>query len=395
VNPEASVRIGIVAGEASGDVLGADLMRALKARLPDIRFEGIGGPLMQAEGCHSLYPMEVLSIIGIAELFGSLFRILAIRRALLRRFGNNPPGLFIGIDAPDFNLGLEARLRARGIKTVHYVSPTIWAWRPGRIKQIATAVDHMLALFPFEEEIYRARGIPVTVVGHPLANELAALPDLDEVRASLGLPQDKVLVGLLPGSRRSELKRHADLFIRTAAWLHARNSKLEFIVSFIDDATRQQFQTAIAENRAGRLPIHVFTGQSRQLMVAADLILLASGTAALEAAMLGRPMVVTYRVNWLTYLLVRAISDIKYVSMPNNLAGKMLVPELLQRAATPETLGQELERLLAHPDQAAELRQALRALTAPLKQNSGERAADVVMSLLSRRGAEEGSPEPN
>lgn len=390
MNSASPVRIGIVAGEASGDVLGADLMRAVKTRLPGVRFEGIGGPLMQAEGCRSLYPMEVLSIIGIAELFGSLFRILAIRRALVRRFSANPPALFIGIDAPDFNLALEARLKARGIGTVHYVSPTIWAWRPGRIRQIAGAVDHMLALFPFEEPIYRARGIPVTVVGHPLANELAALPDRDHVRASLGLPQDKVLIALLPGSRRSELKRHAGLFIDTAAWLHARNSKLEFVASLVDDGTRRQFERAIADRRAGALPIHILSGKSRQAMVAADLVLLASGTAALEAAMLGRPMVVTYRVSWLTYLLVRAISDIRYVSMPNHLAGKELVPELLQRAATPEALGHELERLLAHPEQAVELSEALRTLTAPLREKSGERAAEVVVSLLARRAGEGG-----
>lgn len=380
-----TIRIGIVAGETSGDVLGAGLMRELKKRYTHISFEGVGGPLMQAEGCISLYPMERLSIIGIAELLGSLFGLIRMRRALVHHYTNNPPDVFIGIDAPAFNTGLEARLKAAGIRTMHYVGPTVWAWRRGRIKHIKRAVDHMLVLFPFEESLYREHGIPVTVVGHPLADELPENPDRAAARRGLGLSMDQVVVALLPGSRRSELRRLGDIFIKTAKWLHARNRKIVFASSLVSPLTRQMFLDNIADNVAGDVPIRITQGNSRDVMIAADVIILASGTVTLEAAFLERPMVVVYKVSLLTYVLAKMLFYIKHYAMPNNLAGHELVPELMQYNATPEKIGAATEHFLAHPEKAEAVSQELKRITAPLRQDASARAASAVAALLGAR----------
>jgi lipid-A-disaccharide synthase len=382
MNSAKPVRIGIVVGEASGDVLGAGLIHALRERIPHVEFEGIAGPLMRAEGCRSLFPMERLSIVGITELLGSLWSILSMRRRLLRHFHLNPPDIFIGVDAPQFNIGFERKLRSAGIRTVHYVSPTVWAWRTYRINDIRKAVDRILVLFPFEEELYRKQNIPVTYVGHPLADAFRDVPDRMAVRKTLGLPADSVIIGLLPGSRRSELRQHADLLVKTAQWLHRRNSKLTFVAAFVGEDTRAQFLEALARNSAGDLPLTVRVGQSRDVMIASDVVVLASGTAALEAALLQRAMVVTYKVSWPSYLLLRMLAHVKLVSMVNHLAGRELVPEFLQHRATPLAIGKAVEFFLTHPEHRDEVIREMARMTESLRQHASERAAEAVCDVL-------------
>jgi lipid-A-disaccharide synthase len=378
------VRIGIVAGEVSGDMLGAGLMRALKKFLPGARFEGIGGPRMQAEGCRSLYPMEKLSIIGFESL-GKYPEIREIRRRLCRRFLEEPPDVFIGVDAPDFNLGLERRLKSAGVLTVHYVSPTVWAWRGWRIRLIRRAVDHMLTLFPFEARYYRERRIPVTFVGHPLADQAKANPDRLAVRKRLRLPRDRTLVALLPGSRLNELRRHADLFVETALWLHRRHPDLHFVAPFVDAETLSVFRQSLHKYAAENLPLTLLPNHSRAAMAASDIVLLASGTATLEAALLGRLMVVTYKVSPLSYFLIRLFSRVSHYSLPNNLAGRELVPEYLQDRATPENLGRAVEYYLSHPGQARSVLQALDKMQRSLRRNADAGAAAAVFKLFKAR----------
>jgi len=376
------IRIGIVAGEESGDLLGAGLIHQIRVRWPNVEFEGIGGPRMQAAGCNSLYPMKKLSIIGILEVLGSIVSLIRIRRGLVRHFLANRPDVFIGIDAPQFNIGLAEILKQAGIPTMQYVSPTVWAWRRYRINHIRRAVDHVLVLFPFELEIYRKQGIPATFVGHPLADELAEPPDRAAARARLGLPESKVVVGLLPGSRRGELHRHAELFIQTAIWLHQRNHKIVFCTPLVNDEIRRIYEDAIAQLDAGKLPIKLVDGQSRDVMEASDVLVIASGTATLEAALLRRPMVVTYRINWLTYLIFQMLSQIKLYALPNNLAGKELVPEYMQSRATAENLGRATENFLAHPAELEQVRRELDQMAIALRQDASQRAADTVVSFI-------------
>lgn len=372
----------MVAGEVSGDLLGAGLMKALKKRYANIEFTGIGGPHMAENGLASLYPMEALTVLGVFEVLGKVSKILSIRRKLAASLIENPPDVFVGIDAPDFNLPLEQKLREKGIPCVHYVSPTVWAWRRYRLKKIHRAVDHMLTLLPFEEIFYRERSIPVTFVGHPMADQIPMHPDTHDARGSLGLPADKVIIALLPGSRRSELERHAKLFVETAQWIHRRNSKLHFVAAPVDESTRRQFEQALAECHGRDLPIDIITGKAREVMTASDLVVLASGTAALEAALLKKPMVVTYKVSFVTYVIVKMLSHVKYYSMPNNLAGKELVPEIMQYQATPQNIGRAVERILSNPHIRKQLVKELEQMHRDLKRDGDELAADVVASYV-------------
>ncbi|HEY8553653.1 MAG TPA: lipid-A-disaccharide synthase [Burkholderiales bacterium] len=377
-------RIGIVAGETSGDLLAAGLMRELKARLPGVVFEGIGGPRMQAEGCRSLTEMERLSVIGL-EGITRLPGVLRTRRRLAAHFLAHPPLMYIGVDAPDFNLVVEERLRAAGVTTVHYVSPTVWAWRGYRIRRIQRAVDRMLTLFPFEARYYEAQGVPVTFVGHPLADELPETYDVRAVRAHLGLPLDGTLVALLPGSRLSELRRHAQLFVRTAQWLHARHPQLRFVAPFVGEATRALFEEALAREGATTLPITRLLDRSRDALAAADVALLASGTATLEAALLRKPMVVTYRVSRLSEWLIRLFAHVTMYALPNHLAGRRLVPELVQDDAQPEKLGRAVEEFLENPAQAESVQRTLADMHRALRRNASARAAEAVIELLRER----------
>lgn len=377
-------RIGIVAGEASGDMLGVGLVREIRKRLPGVSIEGIGGPQMQSAGCHSLFSMDRLSTIGF-EGVEKYPEILGIRNKLIEHFLSRPPDLFIGIDAPDFNLGLEERLKAAGIPTMHYVSPTVWAWRGYRIRKIRRAVDHMLTLFPFEASYYRKHHVPVTFVGHPLADQIEDRSNMAAMRRALHLPAKDVVVALLPGSRHNELKRHADLFVKTAMWLHKRHSNMHFVAPFISPATRAIFEEALYRRGAWFLPVTIVTGQSRDAMAAADIVLLASGTATLEAALLKKPMVVTYKMSWLPYLLLLPFLHVKLYALPNILAGRKIVPELMQRDATPEKLGNAVEYFLTHRDKTQLLRAMLSGIHRSLRRHADARAAEVVVRMLKPR----------
>jgi lipid-A-disaccharide synthase len=377
-------RIGIVAGEASGDLLGSGLIREIRKRLPGVSFEGIGGPQMQSAGCRSLFPMDRLSVIGF-EGVEKYPEILGIRNKLADHFLSSPPDLFIGVDVPDFNLGLEEKLKAAGIPTVHYVSPTVWAWRGYRIRKIRRAVDHMLTLFPFEASYYRKHHVPVTFVGHPMADQIADRSGMAAMRRTLHLPAKGTVIALLPGSRRSELKRHADLFVKTALWLHKRHANIHFVAPFINPETRAIFEEALYRQGAWFLPVTIVANQSRDAMTAADIVLLASGTATLEAALLKKPMVVTYKMSWLSYLLVLPFLHVKLYALPNILAGRKIVPELMQRDATPEKLGMAVEDFLTHRDKARSLRTVLADMHRSLRRNADARAAEAVIRLLKPR----------
>ena len=381
------MRIGIIAGETSGDLLGARLMRALKRHLPEARFEGIGGPEMQAEGCNSLFSMERLSVLGLTEILGRYFELRRLRKQLIAHFLANPPDIFIGVDSPGFNLGVEEQLRRADITTVHYVSPQVWAWRTWRVQKIRRAVDRMLVLFPFEQGFYARHGVDATFVGHPLADEIHGDDDPLPHRDRLKLDLDRPTVALLPGSRVSELKALADIFVETSQWLSARHPEMQFIIPFVNRRTRVLFEEAIRRHQAWDLPITRFHGHSREVMAAADVVLLASGTATLEAMLVRRLMVVTYRVSRLSYWLMRAFSHISLYAMPNNLAGRHLVPELLQDEATPENLGAAVERYLGRPLYAREALQTFETLAARLRGNASEQAARAVLEELQKRSA--------
>lgn len=377
-------RIGLVAGEMSGDRLGASLMSAIRDKIPEIQFEGVGGPLMKAAGLVSLYPMEALSVMGLVEPLKHLPELLRIRRGLVRHFLARPPEVFIGIDAPDFNLGLELKLRRAGIKTTHYVSPSVWAWRQGRIKKIARAVDLMLTLLPFEADFYRQHRVPVTFVGHPLADELPLVPDRKAARAALDVTLDVTLdeapvLAILPGSRKGEIEHLGRLFLETARYCLLTLPSLRFLIPAANAARRQQLDGLIRD--FPDLPVQVFDGRSHDVMAAADAVLLASGTTALEAMLLKKPMVVSYKTGWLSHAIISRMLKVPYVSLPNLLAGEALVPELLQKDATVERLSEQVLMALAESEQRGAVLERFTELHRQLRGDAGQRAADAVLSL--------------
>jgi lipid-A-disaccharide synthase len=347
--PTARQQVAIVAGEASGDLLGGLLIDALKADGIAADFYGIAGPKMQSAGARSLFPMEALSVRGYVEALGSLRKILQIRRHFVRLLRASPPNLFIGVDAPDFNLALEARLKQAKVRTVHFVSPSVWAWRPKRIRKVRKAVDHALLIFPFEEALYQQEGIPATYVGHPLAHALPE-PNQKLARERLGMDKEAYAniewVALLPGSRPGELKALATLFIKTAQTLHAKRPQTRFIVPLVNRETREAFARAMHEAKAEDLPVRLLFGHSHDALQAADCALIASGTATLEALLLDCPHVITYKVPWLTYQIMKRQALQPWVGLPNILAERFVVPEILQDQATPEALSTSLEELL-------------------------------------------------
>jgi lipid-A-disaccharide synthase len=375
-------RIGIVAGEPSGDHLGAELIEGLRRHYPDLQVEGIGGPRLQAAGCRSLFPMERLSVMGLVEVIGRYPALRRMRAELAAHFLQNPPDAFIGVDAPDFNLGLERRLHDGGVRTVHFVSPSVWAWRGGRLRDIARAVDLMLALFPFEEAIYRDAGIPVVHVGHPLADRIPPVPDQAGARARLGLGPAGPLVALMPGSRRAELDRLAAPFLHAAARLRALRPAVTFASSPLDEAgvaylRRVQQQAGLAD-----LPVAFFAGRSHDVLEASDVALLASGTVTLEAMLYKRPMVVAYRMNWLTFLVLRMLVTVRFAALPNLLAGERLVPECLQGDCTPGRLAAALLPWLDDAPAVARLQGRFADMHAELRRGAAARAADAVRDLL-------------
>lgn len=377
----------MVAGEASGDLLGGHLLTALGTRRSGLSFDGIGGPRMIGRGFDSIYPMEKLSVRGYVEVLRHYREIMGIRRSLLTRLLKERPQLFIGIDAPDFNLDLEYRLKSRGIPTVHYVSPSVWAWRRGRVRRIARSVSHMLALFPFETEIYREAGVPVTFVGHPVADTIPIKVNKAAARAHLRLPPGKLVVALLPGSRQSELRFMADTFVQAAKQLHAEVGEVQFLCPTASRPTRDLMRDAIHRNEAGDLPITLMFGHSHEALAAADLALVASGTATLETALLKTPMVIVYKMSPITWKIMRRMLYLPYVGLPNILAGEFLVDEFMQDAATPEALSGALLALMR--DTARQGRQVERfaEMHETLRQDNATKAAEAVLQVLDSAGA--------
>ncbi len=374
--------IGIVAGEPSGDLLGGALVAALRRRNPGLRFVGIGGPRMISAGVESLYPMERLSVRGYVEVLRHYRGIVGIRNELKRHLLDGRPAVFIGIDAPDFNLDLEAALKAAGIPTVHYVSPSIWAWRGGRIRKIRKAVSRMLTVFPFEAAIYERAGIPVSYVGHPLADMLAQAPGRTEARAELRIPAAAPVVAMLPGSRVSELEHLADVFVAAAEKIAAAVEGVRLLVPLVNRQTRDLFEAALYRRECGELEITLLFGHAHEAMAAADVVLVASGTATLEAALLQRPMVITYRMPRLSWWIMNSRRYQPWVGLPNILAGEFVVPELLQDAATPEALSAAVIELLSDRDRRTAIQQRFAGMAAELRQGAAERAAEAVLPYL-------------
>ena len=379
------MHIGMVAGEASGDRLGAELIAALCRQYPGLRCTGIGGPRMQAAGFQTLAPMERLSVMGLLEPLGRLPQLLALRRRLVRHFLSVRPALYLGIDAPDFNLGLAARLRARGIPAAHCVSPSVWAWRRGRVRSIARAVDRMLTLFPFEAEFYREHKIPVSCIGHPLVGQLYPPASRSTLRRELGLPVSCALIALLPGSRASEVRHHARLFLRAAAWCQAHQPDLCFVVPAANPSLYSRLQGLMGElpagGKAGNTAVRVVEGQADRVLGAADAALVVSGTATLEAMLLGCPMAVAFRTDFLSHAIVSRMLHTPWVALPNLLAGRQLVPEFLQRAATPAALGSALLSLL-EKGRASAMRTEFEELRKALPGDTAARAVAALAPLL-------------
>ncbi|WP_263225833.1 lipid-A-disaccharide synthase [Pseudomonas alabamensis] len=374
----AQLCVALVAGEASGDILGSGLMRALKARHPDVRFIGVGGPLMEAEGLVSSFPMERLAVMGLVEVLGRLRELLKRRKALVADLIAQRPDVFIGIDAPDFNLDIERKLRRAGIKTVHYVSPSVWAWRQKRVLKIREGCDLMLTLLPFEARFYEEQGVPVRFVGHPLADTIALSADREAARAELGLG-DGPVVALMPGSRGGEVGRLGALFLDTARLLVERVPNLRFVVPCANAARRAQLEQMLAGRE---LPVTLLDGRSHQALAACDAVLIASGTATLEALLYKRPMVVAYRLSPVTFWILKRMVKSPYVSLPNLLAQRMLVPELLQDAATEQALAQALLPLLADGRGQTE---HFEQIHHSLRRDASNQAADAVLALVEER----------
>lgn len=375
------IRIGIVAGEASGDLLGSHLIKALKSKRSDIEFVGIAGPKMMGEGAQSLFPIERLSVRGYIEVLKHLFGLLRLRRQLLNHLLENRVDLFIGIDAPDFNFWLEKKLKNNGITTIHYVSPSVWAWRKNRIKTIKHSVSEILALFPFEPALYKNAGVPVSYVGHPLADILPLEPDTAGARESLKLKANALVVAMLPGSRQSEVQQHAALFVKTAKLIYAEYPDAIFLVPLITRETRKIFELAIF-HETEPLPIQILFGHAHDAMEAADVVIVASGTATLEAALLKKPMVITYRMSKLSWQILKRMRLQPYVGLPNILAEKFVVPELLQDESTPEKLTEATIKLISDTNYASEIKAEFTKIHHSLKQNTAEKAANAILAHL-------------
>jgi len=376
---------GLVAGEASGDNLGGPLIRAITELAPGSRFCGVAGPRMIEAGCEAFYPSDALAVMGLVEILRHLPRLLRLRRDLLERLGAAGTDAFIGIDSPEFNLRVAAELRRRGVPTVQYVSPQVWAWRQGRVRSIAEAVDLVLCVLPFETEFYAAHDVRAVFVGHPLADRIPLESDASAARDALGLPRDATVVAALPGSRRGEVAHLGPPFAATLAWLQARRRDLVFVAPMASASARRAFEAALARHAPG-LAVELVDGRAEQAIAASDAVLVASGTATLEAALVKRPMVVAYRVAPVTGWLLRSLRLVKtsWFSQPNLLAGRALVPEYFQEQVRPEVLGPAVLAQLERPDRA-ELIDAFTAIHHSLRRDASRRAAEAVLELLATR----------
>lgn len=373
---DSKLRVALVAGEASGDILGSGLMRAIKARHPEVEFIGVGGPLMTREGLDSIFPMERLAVMGLVEVLGRLPELLKRRKQLIAELVAAKPDVFIGIDAPDFNLDVELKLRQAGIKTVHYVSPSVWAWRQKRVLKIRKACDLMLTLFPFEAQFYTEHDVPVRFVGHPLADDIPLDADRLAARGTLHLPAQGAVVALMPGSRGGEVAKLGTLFLDAAERLRSLRPDVHFVLPCANAERRAQLESMLASRD---LPLSLLDGNSHLALAACDVVLIASGTATLEALLYKRPMVVAYKVAPLTYRILQRLVKSPYISLPNLLAQRLLVPELIQEAATPDTLAQTLAPLIvdghAQTDGFDQIHRALR-------RNASRQAAEAILELV-------------
>lgn len=378
------LRVAMVAGEASGDQLAASLIAALKARRSPTLFAGIGGPRMQAQGFDSHYPLEKLSVRGYAEVVKHYGEIMTIRRRLTRALLAERPDVYIGVDASEFNLGIERRLKEAGIPAIHYVSPQIWAWRGWRVRRIARSVTRILVMFPFEAPLYEKAGVPVTYVGHPLADVIPIAPNKLEARVALRLPAGKLIVALLPGSRRSELQYMAKAFVLAAHRFRQEVADVHFVCPTVTRDTRDMFERAAHGHDHTDLPLTLLFGHSHEALAAADLALVASGTATLEAALFKTPMVITYRQSPITWALMRRMFYLPYVGLPNVLAGEKLVPELLQHEANPAALAGALLKLLRDTDAQRRQIERFHEFHHLLRQRAAEKAADAILEVLKK-----------
>lgn len=374
--------IAMVAGESSGDLLASRLLSGLRPLLPEASFHGIGGPKMAEYGFHSDWPMDKLSVRGLFEVLAHYREIKGIQNALRDKLLAERPAAFIGVDAPDFNFGLEAQLKQAGIPTMHFISPSIWAWRGGRIKKIARAVSHMLVVFPFEEEIYRKAGIPVSYVGYPLAEVIPMEPDVAAARVSLDLPADGPVVSILPGSRMSEIKYNAAAFIGAAKCLAQRDPSIRFVVPMAGEKQRAYFTELIAKAGLDDVPLQVITGRSHAAIAASDAVLVASGTATLEVALFKKPMVIAYKMMRASWEVLRHMGYQPWIGLPNILARDFLVPELLQDAATPQALAESLWQQLTDKPHRAQLQQRFTEMHESLLRDSAKESAQAVMRLI-------------
>lgn len=371
------LKVALVAGEASGDILGSGLMQALREQHPDIEFIGVGGPLMEAAGLQSFFPMERLAVMGLVEVLGRLRELLRRRKELAAWLLEQKPDVFIGIDAPDFNLDLELKLHQQGIKTVHYVSPSVWAWRQKRVLKIREACDLMLCLLPFEARFYEEHQVPVHFVGHPLADSIALENDPLAARQQLGLPADARVVALMPGSRGGEVRRLGELFLHSACLLQQRHPELQFVLPAANAARKEQLEQMLAA--FPKLPVTLLDGQSQLALQACDAVLIASGTATLEAMLFKRPMVVAYRLAGLTYRILKLMVKSRHFALPNLLAGETLVPEFIQHAATAENLAAAIEQQLADGSRQTARFLELHQL---MRRDASRQAAGAVLQLV-------------
>ncbi|CAM3490968.1 lipid-A-disaccharide synthase [Halomonas sp. AOP12-C2-37] len=382
-------RVYLVAGELSGDILGAGLMRELKARHPGVEFRGMGGPRMQAEGMESRFPLETLSVMGLVEVLKHLPELIRVRRTLKTEALAWQPDIMLGIDAPDFNLGLERQLREAGITTAHYVSPSVWAWRQGRVKGIAKSVDGMLTLLPFEAAFYRAHRVPVVFVGHPLADELPLENDRDATRRELHVPADAPVMALLPGSRANEVRFLGATFLAAAEQLCQRHPALHVVIPAATPDRRREISALLADYPRLAERTSLLDGQAREAMVASDIVLLASGTAALEAMLCHRAMLVAYKMAPATHWLAKRLVKTQWVSLPNLIAQETLVPELIQEAASPEAIADQLSAMLTDEPSRYALEARFAEIHATLQRNASQRAAQALGALAAGQPWEE------
>lgn len=374
------LRIGIVVGEASGDILGSALMVSLRKQFPDAEFSGIGGPRMLAEGFQSFFPQDRLAVMGLVEPLKRLPELLRIRKFLINHFIDNPPDLFIGIDSPDFNITLEGKLKAAGVTTAHYVSPSVWAWRQKRVFKIKKSVDLVLTLLPFEAKFYQQHDVPVVFVGHHLADQIPLDVDQQQARQHLHLAAEGRLIGLLPGSRQSEVEKLGPLFFAAAELCLKKDPNLKFIVPAASADRYRQLHLQLHD--FADLPVQLVQGESQQVMAAADVLLIASGTTTLEAMLLKKPMVIAYKVAWLSWAILSRLVKSPFVGLPNLIAGKLLVPELLQTAATPERLANALMEYFEKPRATEKLVDGFAQMHAMLRRGASDCAAKALAELI-------------